>query len=107
MSGSFGEMGNLLKQAQKMQAAMDEAREELKAITVEGSSGGGVGRVIVTGDGSVQEVALTDDALAGNDKELLEDLLLAALRDGITKATTLREERMGKVTGGLNLPGLF
>ena len=107
MSGSFGEMGNLLKQAQKMQAAMDEAREELKTTTVEGSSGGGAVRVVVTGDGNVQEVALTDEALADNDKMMLEDLMLAALRDGLTKAATMREERLAKVTGGLNMPGLF
>ena len=58
MSGSFGEMGNLLKQAQKMQAAMDEAREELKTTTVEGTAGGGVVRIVVTGDGRVEEVQI-------------------------------------------------
>lgn len=106
MSGSFGEMGNLLKQAQKMQRAMDEAREELRTTTVEGTAGGGIVSVAVTGDGHVQKVELSDDAMRLGDKAALEDLLLAALRDGIGRATKLREERLSKVTGGLNLPGL-
>ena len=106
-SGSFGEMGNLLKQAQKMQRAMDVAREELKAITVEGSAGGGEVRAVVTGEGQVQKVEITDQALRAGDKSMLEDLVLAALRDGISKATRLREERLSKVTGGLNLPGMI
>lgn len=107
MSGSFGEMGNLLKQAQKMQRAMDEAREELRETTVEGSAGGGVVRVTVTGDGRVENVELTEEIIRAGDKALLEELLKAALADGIQKATRLREERMAKVTGGLQLPGLM
>ncbi|MEE8469404.1 MAG: YbaB/EbfC family nucleoid-associated protein [Planctomycetota bacterium] len=107
MSGSFGEMGNLLKQAQKMQQAMDEAREELSTTTVEGTSGGGVVTVTVTGDGQVQKVAITDEALQATDKSILEKLVLDAVRDGITKAERVRTERMSKVTGGLHLPGLM
>ena len=100
-------MGNLLKQAQKMQRAMDDAREELKSLVVQGTAGGGIITVDVTGDGRVEKVQLSDEALASRDKSALEDLLLAALRDGIGKATKVREERLGKVTGGLDLPGLL
>ena len=107
MSGSFGEMGNLLKQAQKMQQAMDEAREELSSTTVEGTAGGGVVTATVTGDGQVQKIAITDEALQAGDKSILEELVLAAVRDGITKAGRLNKERMSKVTGGLDLPGLM
>jgi len=107
MSSSFGEMGNLLKQAQKMQRAMDEAREELRDARVEGTAGGGAVRVEVTGDGRVEKVALTDEVVASGDRAMLEELLLAALRDGLTKASRMSEERLSKVTGGLNLPGLF
>lgn len=107
MSGSFGEMGNLLKQAQKMQQAMDEAREELSATTVEGTAGGGVVTATVTGDGQVQNIAITDEALRAGDKSMLEELVLTAVRDGITKAGRLNKERMAKVTGGLDLPGLM
>ncbi len=107
MSGSFGEMGNLLKQAQTMQRAMDEARQELKQALVEGTSGGGMVRVQVTGEGQVNQVVLSDEVVNTADKAMLEELVLAALRDGIGKATRLREERLSKVTGGLNLPGLL
>ena len=107
MSGSFGEMGNLLKQAQKMQRAMDEVREELKETTVDGIAGGGEVRVEVTGDGRVTKVEIGDEAAKSGDKGMLEELVLAALRDGIQRATQLRETRLSKVTGGLNLPGMF
>lgn len=107
MSSSFGEMGNLLKQAQRMQQALEEAREELAAATVEGRAGGGAVVVTVTGDGRVPKVRLRPDVVASGDHEALEDLLVAALRDGIERAHKMRQERMAKVSGGLNLPGLM
>ena len=107
MTGSFGEMGNLLKQAQRMQRAMDEAREELRQTIVDGTAGGGVVRARVTGDGQVEAIEISDEALRAGDKAMLEELVLAAVRDGIDRATRLREERLAKVTGGLNLPGLM
>ncbi len=100
-------MGNLLKQAQKMQKAMDDAREELKKTRVEGTAGGGIVRAIVRGDGQVEHVEITDDALEQGDRTTLQELVLAAVRDGIDKATRTREERLARVTGGLNLPGLM
>jgi DNA-binding YbaB/EbfC family protein len=106
MSGAFGEMGNLLKQAQKMQRELDKAREELKGVRVEGTAGGGVVKVEVTGDGEVTSIKIAPDALAA-ETSMVEDLVLAAVRDGIARATTLRDERLGRVTGGLNLPGIF
>lgn len=107
MSGSFGEMGNLLKQAQQMQKAMDEAREELRDTTVEGTAGGGVVVATVRGDGLVESIDISEEALRQGGKEMLEELVLAAVRDGITRANRLSEERLSKVTGGLNLPGLM
>jgi len=100
-------MGNLLKQAQKMQRAMDEARDELKDSTVDGIAGAGEVRVQVTGDGQVTAVTISEETARSGDHEMIEELVLAALRDGIQRATKLREERLSKVTGGLNLPGLF
>jgi hypothetical protein len=100
-------MGNLLAQAQKMQKALDEAREELKSTTVEGTAGGGAVTATVTGDGNVEALHITDEALASSDRRGLEELVLAALRDGHAKAKRVREERLSKVTGGLNLPGLM
>jgi hypothetical protein len=106
MTGPLGELGGLLKQAQQMQRDLDRAREQLAALTVEGSAGGGAVRVVVTGDRKVTKVEISDEALAQSDKEMLEDLILAAVRDGIEKASKLAEEALGKITGGLNLPGI-
>jgi DNA-binding YbaB/EbfC family protein len=107
MSGSFGELGSLLKQAQKMQRDLDKVREELRSSVVEGTAGAGAVRVEVTGDRQVTKVEISAETLADCDKQEIEDLVLAALRDGIGRASKLAEETMGKVTGGVNLPGLF
>ncbi len=107
MTGSFGEMGSLLKQAQQMQRDLDRVREELRTRTVEGSAGGGAVRVLVTGDRQVAKVEIADEVVAAGDRAMVEDLVLAALRDGVAKAATMAEEAMARVTGGVNLPGLF
>lgn len=107
MNGSFGDMGSLLKQAQQMQRELDRVREELKSRTVEGTAGGGAVRVLVSGDRSVTKVEIAQELLSRPDKALLEDLVLGALRDGHAKATRMSNEAMAKVTGGIQLPGLF
>lgn len=107
MSGPMGEMGSLLKQAQEMQKALDRAREELREATVEGTAGGGAVRVTVTGDRQVNAIQISDEVYATGDKGMLEDLVVAALRDGLGRAHDLAEERIGRVTGGVSLPGFF
>lgn len=107
MSSSFGEFGSLLKQAQEMQRELDRVREELRNTKVTGTAGGGAVVVEVTGDRSVASIAISQEALDQADKALLEDLILSALRDGNARASKLAEERLGKVTGGVRLPGLF
>jgi DNA-binding YbaB/EbfC family protein len=107
MTSSFGEFGSLLKQAQQMQRELDRVREQLRETTCEGSAGGGAVRVLVTGDRQVTRVEISDEVLASGDKGLIEDLLLSALRDGGEKAGKLAREAIGKVTGGVNLPGLY
>ena len=108
MTGSLGDMGNLLRQAQEMQRELDRVREELKTRTVEGTAGGGVVRVAMTADRQeVQKVEIAPDVLKSGDKDMIEDLVLTALRDALKKAGLLANEAMSKVTGGLNLPGLF
>lgn len=106
-SGSFGDMGNLLKQAQQMQRELDRAKDELQKTIVTGTAGGGVVRVDATGEGMVARVAIKPEAIASGDASMLEDLVLAATRDALSKAREMREERMGRVTGGLNLPGIL
>jgi DNA-binding YbaB/EbfC family protein len=100
-------MGNLLKQAQEMQRQMDKVRAELSEVEVVGTGGGGVVRVRVNGDGEVLQLEIGDDVVASGDRGMIEDLVLAALRDGIGQAARLRKERLSSVTGGLNLPGMF
>lgn len=107
MTGSFGELGSLLKQAQQMQRELDRVRNELRARTIEGTAGGGAVRVWVTGDRQVTKVEIAPELFKEGDKARVEELLLGALRDGIGKASRLAEESLGKVTGGVNLPGLF
>lgn len=107
MSGTFGEMGNLLKQAQQMQRELDRAREELAKARVEGTAGGGAVRVEVSGEGMVLKVHIKPELVAHGDAAIVEDTVLAAVRDGLQRAASLREERMAKVTGGLNLPGIL
>ena len=107
MSGTFGDMGNLLKQAQQMQRELDRAREELRTTVVQGAAGGGTVRVEVSGEGMIQRISIKPEAVAGGDVAMLEDLVLAAVRDAITRANALRDERLARVSGGLNLPGMF
>lgn len=107
MTGAFGEMGNLLKQAQQMQRELDRARDELRAARVEGTAGGGAVRVEVNGEGMVQRVRIAPELQSSGDLANLEETVLAAMRDAIQRANALREERLARVTGGLNLPGIL
>lgn len=107
MSGTFGDMGNLLKQAQEMHKQLERAREELRKTTVEGTAGGGAVRAQVNGEGMVTRISVQRELAGSGDLALLEDTLLAAVRDGIGKANALREERLSRISGGLTLPGLF
>lgn len=107
MSGSLGDMGNLLKQAQNMQRELDRVREELREATVEGTAGGGLVKVVISGDRRVQSMEIAQEVVDSGDKAALEDLVCAALRDGMDRAQKLAEESLGQVTGGIQLPGLF
>ncbi len=108
MSGSLGDMGNLLRQAQEMQRELDRVREELHNQTVEGTAGGGVVSVELTADRQeVTRVEISPEVLRTGDRDMIQDLVLTALRDGLRKAEVLSNEKMAKVTGGMNLPGLF
>ena len=104
MTGAFGDMGNLLSQAQEMDRRVREALEELGEARVEGSAGGGVVGVTVDGLGQVQHVQISDEALRASDREGIEDLVLAATRDAQARAKRERIERLTQVTGGVQLP---
>jgi nucleoid-associated protein EbfC len=98
-----GGIGQLMKQAQKMQADMKKAQEELATLTATGESGGGMVRITMNGRHEVQGLEI-DDSLVGDDKEMLEDLLIAAFNDAQRKIEQSTQEKFSGLTGGLNLP---
>jgi len=98
-------MNQMMKQMQKMQADMAAAQDALAEATVEGSAGGGMVKVVVTGTGDVQSVSIAPEVVDPDDVEMLEDLVLAAVGDGLRRAQDLAAEKMGGVTGGLGGPG--
>ena len=97
---------NFLRQAQQLQARLAKAQQELEEMTVEGSAGGGVVRVVVTGKLAVQSVHIDPDAVDPDDVQMLEELVLAAVNEGLQKAQELAQQKMGALTGGLKIPGL-
>jgi DNA-binding YbaB/EbfC family protein len=104
-----GNMQQMLKQVQKMQANMVKAQEEIAKKTVEGTAGGGTVKVVVTGDKKVQSVTIAKEAVDPDDVEMLQDLILAAINDGLKKAEEMAESEMKKVmpAGLPRIPGLF
>jgi DNA-binding YbaB/EbfC family protein len=99
-----GAMGNLMKQAQKMQEDMQKAQEEVANLEVEGQAGGGMVKVVMNGRHEIRQVTL-DDSLMQDDKEMIEDLLAAAVNDAVRRVEQQTQEKMAGVTAGLNLPG--
>jgi DNA-binding YbaB/EbfC family protein len=104
--GGGGQLNQMMKQMQKMQADMAAAQDELADATVEGSAGGGMVKVVVTGTGEVQSVQIAPDVVDPDDVEMLEDLVLAAVTDGLRRSHDLQQESLGGVTGGLDLGAL-
>ena len=99
-------MGNMMKQAQKLQAKMLRLQEELAEKTVETSSGGGMVKVVANGRQQIVAIEIEKEVVDPEDIEMLQDLLLAAINDALTKAQEMVTEEMNKLTGGLNIPGL-
>ena len=104
--GGGGQLNQMMKQMQKMQADMAAAQDALADTTVEGSAGGGMVKVVVTGTGDVQSVHIEAEVVDPDDVEMLEDLVLAAVGDGLRRAQDLAAEKMGGVTGDIDLGGL-
>jgi DNA-binding YbaB/EbfC family protein len=104
------DMGNLLKQAQQFQAKLAKLQEELANRTVEASSGGGMVTVIANGRQEIVSIKIDPEVIDPGDKDMLQDLILAAINDALSRAKSMVNEEMGKLTQGLNLPqipGLF
>ena len=98
-----GNMGNLMKQAQKMQEQMQKAQEELAKAEVTGEAGAGLVKVVMTGRHDVKKVEL-DQSLMSEDKELIEDLLAAAVNDAVRKVEENSKDQMAAMTQGMQLP---
>ncbi|MGD9727483.1 MAG: YbaB/EbfC family nucleoid-associated protein [Nitrospiraceae bacterium] len=107
MKNPFGNMSNIMKQAQAMQEQMAKVQEQASAKTVSGTAGGGI--VTVTANGAMQIVSVTLDpeVVKSGDVEMLQDLVVAASNDALRKAHEMMAEEMKAVTGGLKIPGLF
>ncbi len=103
----LGDFAGLLKQAQRMQAEMQRVQEELKQRVVEGSAGGGTVKVQVNGGMDVLSITIDPAAVDPKHHEVLEDLVLMAVRQGVEKAREIAKAELGRLTGGLSLPGIF
>lgn len=103
----MGNMQNMMKQMQKMQKKMAEAQEKLGEKRIEGTAGGGAVSVVISGHKEVLEVKIDEAVVDPEDIETLQDLIVIATNDALTKADELTSRTMGQFTKGLNIPGLF
>jgi DNA-binding YbaB/EbfC family protein len=101
-------MGNMMKQAQKLQSKMVKMQEELEKETVEASAGGGMVKVVANGKQQVVSIEIEKEVVDPDDVEMLQDLVVAAVNDALTQSQEMVSERMGKLMpGGMNIPGLM
>ncbi|MFH1915253.1 MAG: YbaB/EbfC family nucleoid-associated protein [Pseudomonadota bacterium] len=100
-------MNEMIRQAQIMQRKMSEKQEQLKSMTVEASSGGGMVTVTVTGGQELVGVSIEPSVVEAGDVEMLQDLVLTAANEALKKSKELMEKELSTVTGGLNIPGMF
>ena len=110
MGNPFGNMGNLggmMKQAKKAMESMQKAQDELANERVEASAGGGMVTAAVTGMGEFIEIKISPQVVDPDDVDMLEDLVTCAIKEALAEANKMKEERMGALTGGLNIPGMF
>ena len=103
--GGMGNMGAMMKQAQKMQVELARAQEEIKDMTFEASAGGGMVTARVNGSHQVLSVEIKPEAVDPDDVEMLQDMVVAAVNAAFAKATDSMEKQMAQITGGMNLPG--
>lgn len=102
--GNLGKM--LMKQMEDMQRKMERMQAELGEERIEATAGGGMVTAVANGMGELREVRIKPEVVDPDDVDMLQDLVLAAVNEALTRANSRREERMGEITGGLNLPGM-
>lgn len=106
MSNGLNSLGDVLKQAQQLQERMSELQQHAGEKTVQASAGGGMVNVVVNGKLELVSLSIDPQVIAGGDRDMLQDLVIAAVNQGIRQAQHLVAQEMKKLTGGLNLPGL-
>lgn len=102
--GQMGDMAKIMGQAKEMQQKMQDAQEALELIEVSGESGAGMVKAVVTAKGKLKSVSIDPSLFNADDREVVEDLVVAAVNDGQARAAEKSKEEMGKITEGLNLP---
>lgn len=107
MKGMAGGMAQLMRQANQMQNKMKKVQEELAAKTYDGTAGGGAVKITINGDHYLKAVTISPDLMKSGDIEMLQDLILTATNDAVKMARDTSAKEMEKVTGGMNIPGLF
>ncbi|MDA0738852.1 MAG: YbaB/EbfC family nucleoid-associated protein [Nitrospirae bacterium] len=103
----FGNMGNLMKQAQEMQERLGKIQEEAETKTVEASAGGGMVTITANGGMKITKIVIDPEVLKSEDPEMLQDLLVAATNEALRKAKELMAEEVKGLTGGMGIPGMF
>jgi DNA-binding YbaB/EbfC family protein len=104
---AFGNPAKMMQQVQQMQADMARVQEELGAMTIDGTAGGGAVTATATGHGQLVSVTISKDVVDPDDVDMLQDLVTAAVNDALNNVKQVTEEKMSRVTGGLSLPGLL
>ena len=110
MFGGMGNMGNMagmMKKVQKMQNEMKKMQDELKRKTVDVTAGGGAVKIVMNGEKQVQALTIDPAAVDPEDVEMLQDLIVAAVNEGVRKAQEMASAEMAKATGGMKLPGMM
>ena len=105
--GGGANMNHMIKQAQKMQEQMMKMQEELENKTYEAASGGGAVKVVFDGKRELKEVTISPEVVDADDVEMLQDLIIAAVNEGLRQIEEDSTSQLGSITGGLNIPGLF
>lgn len=105
--GVPGNLQGIMKQAQKMQAELQKTQAEAESYTAEAQAGGGVIRVVANGKNQIESIAIEKEVVNPDDIEMLQDLVLAAVNGALTKVQEYTKEKLSKITGGVQMPGLF
>ncbi|MBZ4687606.1 MAG: nucleoid-associated protein EbfC [Clostridia bacterium] len=103
----MGNMSKMMKQAQKMQKQMKKLQEELENKEVEATAGGGMVKVVATGKQEIKSIEIKPEVVDPDDVEMIQDMIMAAVNEALRKSQEMVQQEMSKITGGLNLSGLF